>query len=125
MATGSYEESLPTEGVPDHHEASTFTGRRERWSRRSPDPPTRTNPSKRRAYGQLQLLRRRGRREVKKLATGMSEARSHLRRGRKMPTPIAPGREAIEDGNALDERSAEAVFGRRETSGPPVNFAVP
>jgi len=41
-ATGSYEGSLPTEGILDHHEASTFTRRRRRWSWRSPHPPTRT-----------------------------------------------------------------------------------
>jgi hypothetical protein len=29
-ATGSYEESLPMEGIPDHHEASAFTRRRPR-----------------------------------------------------------------------------------------------
>jgi hypothetical protein len=52
-ATGSYEESLPMEGIPDHHEASAFTRRRRRWSWRSPHPPTRTNPFKRRTYGQL------------------------------------------------------------------------
>jgi hypothetical protein len=28
MATGSYEESLSMEGIPDHHEASSVTGRR-------------------------------------------------------------------------------------------------
>jgi len=35
MATGSYEGSLSMEDIPDHHEASLFTGRRPRWSRRS------------------------------------------------------------------------------------------
>jgi hypothetical protein len=34
MATGSYEGSPPAEGIPDHHEASPFTRRRQRWSRR-------------------------------------------------------------------------------------------
>ena len=41
MATGSYEGSLSMEGIPDHHEASLFTGRRPRWSWRpiaSSDP---------------------------------------------------------------------------------------
>jgi hypothetical protein len=41
MATGSYEGSLSMEGIPDHHEASFFTERRPRWSRRpiaSSDP---------------------------------------------------------------------------------------
>jgi hypothetical protein len=40
-ATGSYEGSLSMEGIPDHHEASLFTGRRPRWSWRliaSSDP---------------------------------------------------------------------------------------
>jgi hypothetical protein len=52
MATGSYEGPLPIEGIPDHHEAQTFTSRCQRWSRRSPHSPTRTNPSKRRTYGE-------------------------------------------------------------------------
>jgi hypothetical protein len=52
-ATGSYEGSLPMEGIPDHHEASAFTRRRQRWSWRSPHPPTRPNPFKRRTDGQL------------------------------------------------------------------------
>ena len=34
-ATGSYEGSLPIEGISDHHEASAFTRRRQRWSWRS------------------------------------------------------------------------------------------
>jgi len=34
-ATGSYEGSLSMEGIPDHHEASAFTRRRQRWSWRS------------------------------------------------------------------------------------------
>jgi hypothetical protein len=41
MATGSYEGSLPMEGIPDHHEASAFTRRRQRWSRR---PPASSDP---------------------------------------------------------------------------------
>jgi hypothetical protein len=44
-ATGSYEESLSIEGIPDHHEASAFTGRRQRWSWRTPHLPTRTQPT--------------------------------------------------------------------------------
>jgi hypothetical protein len=51
-ATGSYEGSLPIEGIPDHQQASAFTRRRQRWSRRSSHPPTRTNPLKKQAYGQ-------------------------------------------------------------------------
>ena len=50
--TGSYEESLSMEGIPDHHEALFFTRRRQRWSRQSPHPPTRTNQPKRRPYGE-------------------------------------------------------------------------
>jgi hypothetical protein len=53
MATGSYEGSLPIEGIPDHHEASAFTRRRQRRSRRSPHPPTRAKPLKRRTHGQV------------------------------------------------------------------------
>jgi hypothetical protein len=49
MATGSYEGSLSMEGIPDHHEASLFTGRRPRWSRRPvafSDPYVNDSPSK-------------------------------------------------------------------------------
>jgi len=62
-ATGSYEESLTMEGTPDHHEASAFTGRRRRWSRLTPHPPTRTNPPKVGRAVNQQLARRRERRE--------------------------------------------------------------
>jgi hypothetical protein len=51
-ATGFYEGFLPTEGIPDHHEASSFTRWRPRWSRRLialSDPYV---PSKRRANGE-------------------------------------------------------------------------
>jgi hypothetical protein len=34
MATGSYEGSLPMEGILDHYEALPVTGRRSGWSRR-------------------------------------------------------------------------------------------
>jgi len=54
-----------------------------------------------------------------RFATGVSEARSHQRRGKKTPTFDSPGREAVENEVfALHDRPAEAVFGRRETSGP-------
>jgi len=54
MATGSYEGSLPMEGTPDHHEPSTFTSRRSRWSWRLPHtrkaraPPKETGEPRRR-----------------------------------------------------------------------------
>jgi len=53
MATGSYEGSLPMEGIPDHHEASAFTRRRSRWSRRRSHLPTRAKPPKRRTHGEI------------------------------------------------------------------------
>jgi len=36
------------------------------------------------------------------------------RRGKKTPTLVSPGREAVELENSVEWRSAEAVFGRRE-----------
>jgi hypothetical protein len=91
MTTGSYEESLSTEGIPDHHEASAFTRRRQRWSWRSPHPPTPTTQPKKEGRGvRLQLLgnwERRGD-ESQEAATGVSEARSHQRRGKKTPTLV-------------------------------------
>jgi len=50
MATGSYEGSLSMEDILDHHEASLFTGRRPRWSRRPvafSDPYVSTPPKER------------------------------------------------------------------------------
>jgi len=97
-ATGSYEGSLPMEGIPDHHEASAFTRRRQRWSWQFPHPPTRTKPSKKKdvrpgcSTGES-TVRREGETEI---ATGVSEARSHQHRGKKTPTLVSPGREAVE-----------------------------
>jgi hypothetical protein len=59
--TGSYEESLSTEGIPDHHEASSFTGRRQRWSRQAPHHCDPYEPTKRRTYGQVCSFREGGR----------------------------------------------------------------
>jgi len=53
MATGSYEGSQLMEGTSDHHEPSTFTSRRSRWSWRLPHtrkahaPPTMGRVSRR------------------------------------------------------------------------------
>jgi hypothetical protein len=76
------------EGIPDHHEASAFTSRRQRWSRQSSHPPTRTNQPKGGRTASLQLSRKWERREgePEKTATGVSEARSYQRRGKKTPT---------------------------------------
>jgi hypothetical protein len=46
---------------------------------------------------------------MNQVATGMSEARSHQRRGKKTPTLASPGREALERENRDRRRSAEAV----------------
>jgi hypothetical protein len=98
--TGSYEESLSMEGIPDHHEASAFTSGRQRWSRQFSHPPTRTDQPKGGRMVKLQLPRRRERREgePKETATGVSEARSHQRRGKKTPTlvTLSIGRETKE-----------------------------
>jgi len=69
----------------------------------------------------LQHLRRQVRREDEtEIATGVSEARSRQHRGKKTPTLVSPGREAVELEFRVRRRSAEAVLGRRETSCPPV-----
>jgi hypothetical protein len=44
MATGSYEGPLPMEGIPDHYEASSVTGRRSGWSRRGFAPSDPSQP---------------------------------------------------------------------------------
>ena len=69
MATGSYEGSLSMEGIPDHHEASLFTGRRPRWSRRPiafSDPYVNDSPSKEGSErtAKMQRPRKRARRRV-------------------------------------------------------------
>jgi hypothetical protein len=55
------------------------------------------NLSKEGRTARLQHERRRVRRESEpKIATEVSEARSHQHRGKKTPTLVSPGREAIE-----------------------------
>jgi len=90
MATGSYEESLSMEGIPDHQEVSSFTRRHQRWSRQSSHPPTRTTQPTDERTESVQLPRRWERREgePEKTATGVSEARSHQRRGKNTPTLV-------------------------------------
>jgi hypothetical protein len=62
-------------------------------------------PTNRRTYGHMQLARRRERREgePEKIATGVSEARSHQHRGKKTPTPVTLeiGRETKEHGYSV------------------------
>jgi len=59
-----------------------------------------------------------------KIATGVSEARSHRCRGQKTPTFDAPGREAVEvEVTHSNDGPPKRSFGRRETSGPPVVVA--
>jgi hypothetical protein len=59
----------------------------------------------------MQHERRRVRREDESgIATGVSEARSHQHRGKKTPTLVSPGREAVELEFRVGWRSAEAVF---------------
>jgi hypothetical protein len=43
-ATGSWEGSLLTEGIPGQNAAQAFTSLRWRWSRRFTHPPIHTNP---------------------------------------------------------------------------------
>jgi len=75
MATGSYEGSPLMEGTLDHHEPSTFTSRRSRWSWRLPHtskahaPPTEAG-ERREGEGLLTLME-------EGEATGVSEARSY------------------------------------------------
>jgi len=97
MATESYEESLSAEGIP------VITKRR--LSRDGVDDDLgalgilRPAPTLRREgrAARVQLSRRRERREDEpEAATGVSEARSHQRRGSKTPTLMTPGREAVE-----------------------------
>jgi len=86
---------------PGSYEASTFTGRHQRWSRRfiaSPDPH---QPVKTRACGQDKEAgnaeeARRSAGDERRIATGVSEARSHACRGKKTPTLVSLAREGLE-----------------------------
>jgi len=55
-ATGSYEGSLPIEGILDHREASAFTRRRGWWFWRPLHPPTRLTTPKAESDGQIAAL---------------------------------------------------------------------
>jgi hypothetical protein len=59
-------------------------------------------------------------RDEQEIATGVSEARSRQHRGTKTPTFMTQAVRPMSMRLVLERRSAEAVFGRRETSGPPV-----
>lgn len=85
MATGSYEGSLPMEGTPDHHEPSTFTSRRSRWSWRLPHISQACTSSQ--WTGGLTRRRRPSSKRVEEgEATGVSEVRSYEGSvGRKRP----------------------------------------
>jgi hypothetical protein len=100
MATGSYEGPLPMEGIPDHHEVTVFTGRHQRWSRRFPASSDPYQPvQKTDVRPRLQLPRKRARREGENLGEsrqGCQRLGRHQRRGKKTPTLVSPGREAIE-----------------------------
>jgi len=124
MTTGSYEESLSMEGIPDHQEVPTFTRRHQRWSRQSSHPPTRTARPPGGRTDNLQLPRRWERRRVnhRRLRQGCQRLDRISAVGRKRPRSrlYKTGRKTKEREFSVASRSAEAVFGRRETSGPPV-----
>jgi len=54
------------------------------------------------------------------IATGVSEARLQQRRGKKTPTLMTPGREAVEHGFRADLTIRRSGLGGRETSSPPI-----
>jgi hypothetical protein len=78
---------LPTEGILDHHEAFRSREAHTDGLRRqgaSSDPCTK---AKSRGHGDGAALAKAGEAEGgRRSATGMSEARSHQRRGKKTPT---------------------------------------
>jgi hypothetical protein len=109
MATGSYEGSLATEGIPGSHEPTSFTGR---WSRRPrrlshrfgprdnlPPQPRNEDRAKR---TRARVKTREYEREEGE-ATGMSEARSNRHRGKTTPTLANPS------GNGKDARRFKIV----------------
>jgi hypothetical protein len=120
MATGSYEGSLPMEGIPDHQDAPTFTRRRYGWSWRSPHPPTRSKPFKRRTDGDKQHSRKRVRREGER---GSRQGCQRFDRtgivGRKRPRSSRKAAR-LKGREACSKAVRRSGLGRRETSGPPV-----
>jgi hypothetical protein len=126
ITTGSYEGSLPMEGISDHHEASTFTSRRSRWSwlsRAFSDPCT---EAKSRRHGQVAALAKAREAEGDRgTATGMSEARSRQCRGNKKPTLMAPpqGKDHEDSHETSIRRSGPSDVVK--TSGPPVSRTEP
>jgi len=109
-ATGSYEGSLSIEGIPDHHEASAFTRRRSRWSWRSPHFPTRAKPPKRRTHGQVAAGAKAAEAEGERGSRQGCQRLDRIEhRGKKTPTLVSPGREAVELELRVRRRSAEAV----------------
>jgi hypothetical protein len=109
------------EGIPDHHgrrlSREGVTGGLGGLRTLRPVPIL----SKEGRTARWQHSRRRVRREGKAgIATGVSEARSHRHRGKKTPTLVSPGREAIEDEITCSMTIRRSGLGRRETSGPPV-----
>jgi hypothetical protein len=51
------------------------------------------------------------------VATGMSEARSHQCRGKKTPTLVTPGREAVEHGDSALHDDPNARIGLAQNGG--------
>jgi hypothetical protein len=91
MTTGSYEESLPMEGILDHHGAKRSRGALTSGLGGHRILATRINLPKgdmRRECSSREASR--GVRMKQMVATGVSEARSHRHRGKKTPTLPSP-----------------------------------
>jgi hypothetical protein len=125
-ATGSYEGSLPAEGIPDQHEASTFTSRRRRWSRCSAPPFDPYEPFQRRTHGEeaasTKVDEARGERAGHDRGVRGSVAIDAV--GRKRPRSSSRPK-SQEHGNRVDWMARRSGLGRRETSGPPKCCAEP
>jgi hypothetical protein len=123
MATGSCEESLTMEGIPDRFESVPFTRSEGGRSRRFFGFPTRANPcDNARTRGQYAaLVKTREAGDDGRIATGMSEARSHT-----APWEENAHADCIEaetrkvHSTCVVRRPAEAVTGVVKTPGPPV-----
>jgi hypothetical protein len=110
MATGSYEGSLPTEGIPDRFEASTVTrGVEVGLGGPITLDPRRHSRDRERAVG----YGREGGRSSRGRTGGDRDVRGTIassHRGKTTPTPMTRRREAEVLGQSVEgERSAEAV----------------
>jgi hypothetical protein len=121
MATGSYEGSLTIEGIPDRFESAPFTRSEGGRSRRFFGLPTRANSHELRTRGKhAALVKTREAGGARRIATGVSEARSHTAPWEENAHACIEAETRKVHSTCVVRRPAEAVIGVVKTPGPPV-----